>query len=393
MASDVLSILTPSVVTKIVSRIRTPGNVLSRFFGFEIGGANVTQTQGRTYTYDLYDNVRDVARGRMPGAPAGTTSANPIGSVQVTLARSAEKIPLTYEMVNQIRSIGENAGSHDVRGMKYIDRQAKTLRQRSENFREFATAGCLFNGGIYGWYINGDDLVPTFARSGTYISVDHRIPSSNILTSAATFAAGLQMETGANIIDASWATASTDIPLHLEKISAAFQGQVGQPLRYVWCDTITKMYILQNDKVRQLAGTSSSPFATYERYAMKNPDGTDAALDVFTLKGCPNYVFMAYAGQLRVATTNATTLANTKLLPDGYCTFMIEPDNSWFQMVEGSEIVKDNDIAPAVERTGHYAWMMEKADPARFELHNLQNIGLELNVPKGVAWARVRTSD
>jgi len=325
----------------------------------------------------------------MPGAPAGSTSANPIGNVQLTLARSAEKVPMLYDKVNQIRTIGENAGSRDIMGRNYIERQARTLRQRSENLREFITAGAILRGGHYGFYLNGDDLVPTFSTSGTYIDVDHRIPASNLLQGNV-FAAGLAMETGANIIDASWATASTDIPLHLERINAAFMGQVGEGLSHVFVDAGTKMAILQNDKVRQLAGTSSSPFATYEKMKLKNPDGSDSSLEMFTLKGCPNYVFICYSGQLRVATTDATTLASTKLLPDGYATFMIQPDPTWFQMVEGSEIVKDNDLAPATERQGHYAWIMEKADPARFEMHNLQNLGVELNVPKGIAHARVR---
>lgn len=389
MASDVLSLLTPSVVTKIVSRIRTPGNVISRFFGFEIGGANVEQVEGGTYSYDLYDNTRDVARGRAPGAPAGTTSANPIGNVQLTLAKSAEKIPLTYDKVSNIRTLGANAGTKDRMGRKYIERQGMTLKQRSENFREFITCGAVMQGGVYGFYLNGDDWVPTFDRTGTYISVNHQIPASNLLVGA-NFAAGLQMGTGANIIDAAWSNAATDIPAHLENVSIGFMGQVGQPLKFVFCDPITKLFILQNDKVRQLAGTASSPFATYEKMALKNPDGTDSSLEMFTLKGCPNYVFICYAGQLRVASGSATNIVSTPVLPVGYCTFMIEPDKSWFQLVEGSEIIKDNDLAPAVERQGHYAWIMEKADPARFEMHNTQRVGMEINVPKGLAFARVR---
>jgi hypothetical protein len=388
VASDVLSLLTPSVVTKIVSRLRPSANFLSRFFGFEIGGKNVFQVQGNTYTYDIYDHVRDVARGRLPGAPSGSVSANPLGNVQVTLARSAEKLGLDYELVNHIRVLGENAGTHDIRGRVYIEKQAMTLRQRSENLREFVTAGALFNGGIYGFYINGDDLVPTLARSGTYISVDHRMNSNFILTGGS-FAAGLPMDTGSNIVTATWATAGTDIPQQLDAISGGFVGAVGQPLRYIFINSTLKNYVLQNDKVRQLAGTSNTPFATMETMPFKNPDGTDAGVRTFTLKGLPYYTWIVYDGQLRVATTDATTFANTKMLADSYATFMIEPDNAWFQMVEGSEIVKDNDIAPAVERTGFYAWIMEKADPARFELHNLQRVGLELNIPKGIAWARV----
>lgn len=390
MASDALSILTPSVVTKIVSRVRTPGNVLSRMFGFEIGGRSVTKVPGRTYTYDLFDNVRSVARGRAPGVAAASVAANPIGNVQITLARSAEKLALDYELVNQIRSLGADAGTRDRMGAKYIERQAKILRMRQDNLREFITAGAIFNGGIYGFFLNGDDWVPTFDTSGTYISVDHRIPSSNILRGGS-FAAGLQMGTGANIIDATWATASTDIPLHLEKISDAFMALVGQPLRYVFLDNITKLYVMQNDKVRQLAGTSNTPFSAYDKLETKNPDGTDAGVYQFTFKGMPQYTFMSYGGALDLVTSSGSaTPTSTKLLQDSYCSFMIEPDDSWFQMVEGSEIVKDNDMAPPVEREGHYSWLLEKADPARFELHNLQSVGLEINVPKGLALARVR---
>lgn len=389
MASDVLSILTPSVVTKIVSRIKTPGSVFSRFFGMNIGGPNVEQIWGRTYTYDLYDNVRSVARGRLPGGAAGTVSANPIGNVQVTLARSAEKLPMTYDKVNQIRQIGASAGVADRMGKNYIDRQAMTMKQRAENFREFIVCGALFNGGIYGFFQNGDDLVPTLDRSSTYISVDHRIPSGNILTGGS-FASGLQMGTGSDIITATWATASTDIPYQLEGINIGFMSQVGSPLRFIFVDPLTKMYILQNDKVRQLAGTSNTPFATYEKMPLKNPDGSDSSLETFTLKGCPNYTFISSAHRLDLASGSATSVSSTQMLKDSYATFMIEPDKTWFQIVEGSEIVKDNDLAPPAERTGFYSWIMEKADPARFELHTLQSVGLEINVPKGLAWARVR---
>ena len=394
MASDILSILVPSVVTKIVSTIRTPGNVLSRHFGFEIGGKNVFKFNGRTYTYDIYNNVRSIAAGRLPGAPSGSTSMNPIGNVQLTLTRSAEKVEMDYNTLNQIRSIGENAGSRDVMGLRYITRQAKTLAQRQNNLREFMTAGILFNGGSYGFYLNGQDLVPTFdtpATGGTpYILVQHQIPSNQILQGGS-FAPGLTMGGPTAIIDGPWSNPTTDIPTHLMKISDRFQANVGQPLASVFVDTISTNYILQNDRIRQLAGTSNTPFASYENTGVKNPDGTDSGLYRFRLKGIPWVEFHTYGGVLSLVTgSGSATPTNTKLLPDGYATFMIEFDPNFFQCVEGSEIVKDNDLAPPKEVEGHYAWMMEKADPARFELHNLQNVGFELNIPSAIAMARIR---
>jgi tRNA dimethylallyltransferase len=34
--------------------------------------------------------------------------------------------------------------------------------------------------------------------------------------------------------------------------------------------------------------------------------------------------------------------------------------------------------------------LLERADPARFEMHTVQNVGLEINIPKGIAYARVK---
>lgn len=387
---SILDILTPSLVTKVVSRVRTPGNALSRAFGFQIGGPNVRQVSGQVYTYDIFDNVRQVARARMPGASASTRAPQAVGNVTVSLARSAEKIPMDYAAVSQIRKIGENAGTIDRMGVGYIERQAMTLRQAQDNFREFMVAGALFRGGQYSFIQSGDDLLPTFDTSGVTLGVDHKIPSSNKLTGGS-FAAGLQMGTGSNIITATWATASTDIPLALMQISAAFMDQVGQPLKHVWLDSATWLYVLQNDKVRQLAGTNSEPFASNEMTADKNPDGTPTGMLTGRIKGLPWLEWHVYDGSLEVVTVAApTTWSATKLIPTSYCTFTIDLDPSWFALVEGSEPVKENDLAPAKEVYGFHSWVMERADPARFELHALQRAGIELNIPKGIAWARVR---
>lgn len=379
-------ILTASRVTKIVSRIRTPGNVLSRHFGMTIGGPSVTKVQGRTYTYDIYDNVRKCALGKIPGAPASAVTVNPVGNVPVVLARSAEKVAMDYEKLSLIRNIGENAGTQDRMGLRYIDKQATTLNQRQNNFREFLV-GSLFNGGASYFTVSGADIIPSgYSSSGTLYGSDLRLDSNYKLTGGS-FAAGLPMDTGTNIITASWATASTDIPLHLMQISAGFQQGVGEPLSRVYCDHGTFLYVLQNDKVRQLAGTSQEPFAKHEMTSDAAEDGSKTGLITATIRGLPWLKWYVYDGGLTLGTSQTTY---TRLLPESYCTFMIEPDSQWFQMIEGSEVVLENDLASPQEVYGFHAWIMRKADPARFELHTLQNVGLELNIPKALAWARVR---
>jgi hypothetical protein len=197
------------------------------------------------------------------------------------------------------------------------------------------------------------------------------------------------METGSNLITATWADAATDIPSQLVAISAAFQGQVGAPLDRVYVDHKTWLNVLQNTYVRQLAGTTGSPFATYEMIKETTEDGTPTGMFMGSIKGLPWIKWFIYDGQIEVGLDNTLT----RVLPDGYATFMIDPTmGDWLAGIEGSEIVKDNDLATAVERQGFYAWIMEKADPAVFIMHQLQNFGIELNVPKGIAVARVRNS-
>ena len=389
----VIDILTPSRVRGIISRIKTPGSVMARHFGFDIDGKNTTPSPpgARTYTYDIFDNTRSVARGRLPGAPANAIAKNPVGNNTVTLARNAEKVEMDYETLNNIREIGKNAGVLDQRGQKYVDAQGKFLRQRMDNWREFVT-GALFRGGIYHFIKDGSDLVPAYAASdgtapsGSLFGVDLQVPSGNKLIGSS-FAAGLQMSTGANIIDASWATASTDIPTHLLKISRAFQSLVGAPLTDVYLDSITWGYVLQNTYVRQLAGTSNNPYAQWDRENDKAPDGSLTGLMTGRIHGLTWLRFHIYDGSIETGTGNTSTM----VLPDSYATFTIDKDQGdWLLGVEGSEIVKDSDVAPGVMRQGLYTWIMEKADAPRFELHGVQNFGLELNVPKGLATARVR---
>jgi hypothetical protein len=118
-------------------------------------------------------------------------------------------------------------------------------------------------------------------------------------------------------------------------------------------------------------------------------DGTPTGMFMGSIKGLPWIKWFIYDGQIEVGLDNTLT----RVLPDGYATFMIDPTmGDWLAGIEGSEIVKDNDLATAVERQGFYAWIMEKADPAVFIMHQLQNFGIELNVPKGIAVARVRNS-
>ncbi len=381
-------ILKQSIVTKIVSRIQTPGAVLSRFFGVERGGRNVQQVKIPTpqYTYDIFDKTRKVARGRYRGVPAGSIAPQTVGNNTVTLCRFAQKLPMDYTTIASIRTLGENAGTTDRMGKRYIEKQAEYNVQFMTNMREMFT-GSLLRGGLLYFFAVGDDLIPSYTSASASFSNDLKIATEHQLI-AGSFAAGLQMYTGADCITATWATASNDIPRMLQKVSAGFERGVGEPLRYVICNNSVWNNVLQNTAVRQLAGSAAEPFAQWDQGEYKSPDGTPLGVKIGRIKGMSDIGFLIPEHGLDVYDgTSAETY--TKIVPDDYCLFCVNPSD-WLVGVEGTEVVKINDMAPAQEVTGDFSWIMEKADPARFELHEVCNYALELNRPKALAIARVQ---
>jgi hypothetical protein len=381
-------LLLPSFVRDTVTRVLGPSRFLSESFGFGIDGPKVQQVPGRVYTYDIYDNVRTVQNARMSHAPAGMIAVNPVGNNTVTLGQFREGIQLRYNDMLQIRTIGENAGVRDKMGMKYIKKQVATLRQRADNSREFIT-GALMQQGKYGFFINGDDLVPTYDTANANFTVDLKFDSGNVLTGGS-FAAGLQMGTGANIITAAWSNNATDIPVQLDAISSALEDLVGAPLKRIYCGSDVWANVINNTAVRQVAGSANVP-AEFSREEVKNDKGGITAVIKCVLKARPWIEWYVSDESLSLPATNATTFSSVKVLPRSYITFMVDPDVApWFSMVEGSEYVKDNDWSDAVERFGFYAYAMEKANPASVNYLTQQLLGLELNMPKGIGTARVQ---
>ena len=369
------TVLAPSVVTKVISRIAVPGNTVQRFLGFEEGGRNVEDSPGdgiRSYTYDIFDNVRTIARGRAPGTGPGTVSLNPVGANTVTIARAYEKLTdLSYEMLSNIRQLGANAGVQDKRGMRYLESQGRFLAQRQTNFREFLSWGMLR--GSVQFSISGEDWIPVL--SGGHITIDWKIPSGN--------KAQLDMLGAGSIISASWATAGTDIPAHLDSISAAFQQLVGAPLSWIMTDSVVWNHVLNNTKVQAQSGTANTAFDLFEMTAEKGPDGNPTGLRRAVLKCRPWIEWWITDGGLDV---NGTY---TKYFSGGEASFGTDLNLGYAKMQQGSEYVKETPWAPPVLQRGFHGWLREWDEPARVELHTINNIVPELTVPKAIAFGDV----
>lgn len=366
------TILAPSVVTKMVSRIATPGNTIQTFLGFQPGGKNVAQDTPdgvRSYSYDIFDNVRSIASGRAPGTGPSTVARNPVGTNTVTIARSYEKIPdLSYELLSNIRQIGSSASDLDRKGMRYLEAQAKFLAQRQVNFREFLSWGMLR--GACGFTFSGDNWVPVL--SGGNITLDWGIPAGNKTK--------LDMLGAGDILGASWATSSTNIPGDLDDISVGFQQLTGAPLAWLMTDSTVWNAVLNNTAVQAQAGTSQTAFELYDMTGEKNEDGISTGLKVARLRCRPWLTWLITDAGLEVNGTFTKFFNGTEIA------FGIDLQYGFAKMQEGSELVKESPFAAPVLQRGSWNWLREWDEPARVELHSLSNLVPELTIPKGLAF-------
>jgi hypothetical protein len=382
MALSILAnVLAPSVVTRRVSRIFTPGNPLTYHFGMQIGGPNVDQIVGRAYSWDYFDHVRSIALGRSPGTGPAKVAANPVGHQTNTFPRAYQSLVLDYEKLNNIRAIGQNAGVRDRMGMAYLDAQFVEQKSQHDNWREFQLAALLTQGQC-SWQFVGDDWIPVLSLgSNPGFTLNWQIPSGN-LGIVSPFAPNLNMTGAGNIITAPWSNNTTDIGAQLDNISIGFQQLTGAPLRLAICDSLVWNMLISNSILQAQSGSVNPVFETYaQTQPLKGKDGNDLGVMEGRLKARP---------WIRWLITDQFLLVNGSLVkpyPGNRVTFMVEPNQGvkWLQMQEGSEPVKENPMAPAVDRQGFFSWLREWDEPCSVSLCTIQNAVVELTIPAAVA--------
>ena len=86
MPRSIQQVLAPKTVHSVISQIELPGTSLSRLFGWHLAGTNKSRQSGRNFSYDIYDNTRLVASGRVPGQANSRAVAQKVNSLSGTSA-------------------------------------------------------------------------------------------------------------------------------------------------------------------------------------------------------------------------------------------------------------------------------------------------------------------
>lgn len=361
------NLLSSPVITKVISQIKTPLSRFQDFYGMGIGGRFTNPVGGRTFGWDIFDNVRDIATGRPFGTGPANVAPRRVDHVPASPYRAHEQVALLEDRLYRTRPLGGGVAEIDVRGSRYVNEQAAKLAQRFKNNREFMVSR-MFRG-RFGLKFLGEDWVPVdsaIAPTGAHIEIDYRVPALNKGNVNGIFAAN-------------WENAAALIHEDLLQLNAYSEEITGWPVTNAWITGTLWNKILANTEVKALAGTSNTPFASYERV---NTDRTDFQAQ---LRGIPWITWHIYDGGLNV---NGTF---TKFIENNAAIFTPEPSSDWCEMLEGSEIVKENVMDGGSERYGFTAWTTDAIDPASKQLKALDICLPALYVPRAIFYATVAT--
>jgi hypothetical protein len=371
--------LAPQVLTDVISQKAAASDWLINLFGVAPGGSNeIYEGHGRFGAFNIYNNVRTVGRGKMPGTAAARSAPNPMGQQTFTYPRMHDSVNLPAEALHNLGMLSDPA-KRDIMGADMIKRQTMTLAQKAANWRKAQLIGALRDS-LY-LKMDGESMYITFSSAGNATQIPFQMPSGN--------KSQLDMLGAGSIIDATWATSTTNVPKHLLQINAAFQQLTGGHLGAIICGYSVWDYIRKNDYVKAEHGTSNSPYLRFERFALESQIAkTGKNVMIAELASAPGVVFYITDEGLDIGTEGSETY--TKIVEDGKAIFIgFEPGQDVVQCYQGSEPIAEYDGGPKDVKVGLASWSVERANPTATELYVLDNSLIVNRVPKSIAYGTV----
>lgn len=270
------------------------------------GFYNVTDTTtGNIASYTKIPGERTLSKRVEYGAPSIRRDQNDIASQPVTLVHTFEHITFSPSVLMNLRAY-DDYRRQDM-GRQEIARQTLMESTRIQNLRTAAITLALSKGQL--WFDKDGNVLPS--SSGATLTVNFNVPSGN-QNQLDVFGTGA-------IINASWATATTDIPGHIRKIKKAAIKLTGYPLRYAFYGEDVPGYMTTNNFVKD--------------YLARNPTRQDAFLASADL---PDGLF----GLTWVPVYTSFWIDSSAAFQDSFQSdnviFTPEPSPDWWGMIEGT---------------------------------------------------------
>jgi len=372
------TLLSPQVLTQTISQKAAASDWLLQLFGLGPGAKNeIYMGHGRWGAFNIYNNVRTVAKGRAPGTAAARSNPNPMGSVPFVYPRMHDSVPLSAEVIHNLGLITDPQ-RRDAMGADMIRSQTDTLAQKAANWRKAQLIGALRDS-LY-FRSSGDSQYITFTSTNAQ-RINFQMPTGN--------KSQLNMLGAGSIIDATWATNTTNIPKHLLAINAAFQRLNGGHLAVVICGFAVWDYVKKNTYVQQEHGTSHSPFLRFERVAMEDTIAkTSKNVMIAELASAPGVIFYITDEGLDIGEEGSETF--TPIVETNCAMFIgFEPGQDVIQCYQGSEPIAEFDGGPEDLKIGSAAWSVKRSNPTSTDLFILDNALIVNHIPDSVAYGTV----
>lgn len=398
MAVSLHSLLTPQVILKAVSRVRKFQGRLGRWLGFQpnrfnpdtvsLEGPNVRYGDTRYASFRLDDVTRVVGKARAPGTGPASVAPNPVGEVRVSCARFHEKVRLLGESLGNLSPIIGPNSNIDVGGQSYIARQTLHLAEKYNNTIELLTTG-MMQDNLY-FQLAGDNLLPVIgAPTGSNIGfqIPFQVPSGNKNQ--------LNILGTGNIINIGWQNVGAPVIKNILQIHAAITLLCGHQPRHCWLNSLGWYNILLNTEVRNTAGSSNTPFASYERVPEAAMDGMPQPEFAAQLRGIPWVTFhiaddvLVTGGDIDPTWSQASGTTTVKVCPDDTAMFAPDPASDWTEMYLGGEYISENAGQPMQLKRGYTFWKEWVTQPSCIELIALMNMIPLLYAPRALCFATV----
>jgi len=266
------------------------------------------------FTYDKVEGTRQTARTVRYNGKSAVRNASGIDTIPVKAIYSAEHMDIDPQSIANLRNVGQGAETVQQIGRNEIARRVGEARQLQTNLRAAAVHLSILDGYLY--FDGSGNLLAD--STGAKVTIDWGIPAGNrnqLLDSA-----------GSTIIDASWATAGTDILTHVRKVKDRAADLTGYELTTAVYGSNILGYLLGNTAVTNLMQSN----AGFNSQIISNGEIPSPFLELNWVRG--NKFFWA---------DNDGTIRRPVGADE--VVFLPDPEPSWFDLVNCSYFVATNE--------------------------------------------------
>ncbi len=302
---------------------------------------------GNTFEYLKVDGNRDLARIIARGSPARRVSHQGVSLQNVTMLDTSESQAFNGDSLLNLVDM-EAPEQKQLKGEQEIARQTTFFKKRQVNLLQVSVQHMMFNFAIH--VDEGGNILPN--STGAMVSADAGIPDGQ-LTQLDILGAG-------DIIDASWATAATDIVTQIFNIVQGMLHLGGWQITEAYYGKNIPGYIFGNDTAKEWI--NRNPTLSAQAFARNE---VPAGFQSLNWHNAANAFYIDAAGTVQT------------FVGDDEITFTPTISDDWWRFAYGSNLIPTgamsrgadaNDMLKQLEEViGPYSYAEMLTNPVRIE--------------------------